>query len=91
MLQDVQGVMRLFAIVFKILPPLLGEHLFAIGCTENGQSIGVSVHSLTCRGWVEVNIYNVFSHYNSFHFPSSGPRIEKVVFIRKFNKVAEVE
>ena len=34
-----------FARIFKIFPPLPCQHWTAIGCTENGQPIGVSVLS----------------------------------------------
>ena len=49
-----------FPRIFKTLRPPLRQQWAAIGCTKNGQPIGVTVHSdlsyfSTCRGSVAVN------------------------------------
>ena len=55
------NIVGFFSRMFNILRPLPLQHLAAIGCTENGQPIRVTVHSdqmscsPTCRGLDAVN------------------------------------
>ena len=63
--------------ISSILRSLLRQHWAAIGCTENGQPIGVTVHLKDelfsyFRGWVAVNWENtIFIERPVFH-KSSG-------------------
>ena len=44
-IQDVKEKLYFFPKKFDILRPLPRKHWAAIGCTEMGQQIGVTVHS----------------------------------------------